>query len=136
MPLWVTEEVNKLIFNFLWTGKPEKIKRETIIATIEKGGLKMTDFDSMVKAQKAMWIGRFLNNNNHIWKYLFANYMPKDIDIKEFLTFNYDVSDLNPNMPKFYRQVLLAFAEASHQKPESKAEVIRECLWFNKFITF
>ena len=31
----------KLFFNCIWDGKPEKIKRNTLIADFEDGGLKM-----------------------------------------------------------------------------------------------
>jgi hypothetical protein len=34
-------DLNKLFFNFIWDGKPEKIKRNTLIADFEDGGLKM-----------------------------------------------------------------------------------------------
>ena len=33
-------DLNKLFFNFIWDGKPEKIKRNTLIADFEDGGLK------------------------------------------------------------------------------------------------
>jgi hypothetical protein len=34
-------ELNKLFFNFIWDGKTEKIKRNTLIGDIQEGGLKM-----------------------------------------------------------------------------------------------
>ena len=34
-------DLDKLFFNFIWDGKPEKIKRNTLIADFEDGGLKM-----------------------------------------------------------------------------------------------
>ena len=34
-------DLNKLFFYFIWDGKPEKIKRNTLIADFEDGGLKM-----------------------------------------------------------------------------------------------
>ena len=38
------QEINKRIFNFIWAGKPPKIKRNTIIREKNNGGLKMCDF--------------------------------------------------------------------------------------------
>ena len=46
------EEINKLTFNFIWAGKPPKIKRNTIIGKKKDGGLKMCDFNIMEKALK------------------------------------------------------------------------------------
>jgi hypothetical protein len=34
-------DLNKQFFNIIWDGKPEKIKRNTLIAEFEDGGLKM-----------------------------------------------------------------------------------------------
>jgi len=38
------QEINKLIFNFIWRGKPPKIKRNTIIVEKKGGGLDFQSF--------------------------------------------------------------------------------------------
>ena len=43
-------EVNKIIFNFIWKGK-DKIKRLALISDIEDGGLKAPHLDSVIKTQ-------------------------------------------------------------------------------------
>ena len=45
------QEINMLIFNFIWAGKPPNIQRNTIIGE-KNGGLKMCDFKIMEKALK------------------------------------------------------------------------------------
>ena len=62
------KEINKLTFNFIWEGKPAKIKRKTNISSINQGGLKMMDFDIMNKALKIAWIKRITENTNAAWK--------------------------------------------------------------------
>jgi hypothetical protein len=52
VPEWFTTAVDKLFTEFLWDGKPAKIKKKTIIANIESGGLKMPHIGSLVKALK------------------------------------------------------------------------------------
>ena len=47
-------QLDKLIFTFLWRYKPPRIKRDTIIALIEDGGLKMTDIHTFHQAQKVV----------------------------------------------------------------------------------
>ena len=37
------DEINSLLFNFLWDSKGDKIKRDVMISEYEHGGLKMTD---------------------------------------------------------------------------------------------
>ena len=36
-------EIHTILFNFLWAGKPLKIKNSTIIALVNEGGLGMID---------------------------------------------------------------------------------------------
>ena len=48
------DTVNDLAFKFLWSNKPDKVKRKTIIAEYEEGGLRMLDIKTFVKAQKSV----------------------------------------------------------------------------------
>ena len=52
VPVHYIQEINKLIFDFIWAGKPPKIKRNTLIGNKKDGGLKMCDFNIMEKALK------------------------------------------------------------------------------------
>ena len=40
---------HKLLFNFLWDNKPDKIKRSSIICDYASGGMKMIDFKTALK---------------------------------------------------------------------------------------
>ena len=46
------KEINRISFNFIWEGKPAKVKRSTIIREKKHGGLKMLDLEIMDKALK------------------------------------------------------------------------------------
>jgi hypothetical protein len=50
-------------FYFIWDGKPEKIKRNTLISDFEDGGLKMIHLQQFNAYLKISWIKRFLSNN-------------------------------------------------------------------------
>ncbi len=69
VPDWVVKEVSNMLFSFLWSGKPDKIRRTTIVGDIESGGLKMIDFESMVKSLKVTWINRLLETDTGCWSY-------------------------------------------------------------------
>ena len=60
-----------MLFNFIWHNKLLRVKKQTIIADICDGGLKMTDVFAFHNAQKAMWIKHYLLNSNAKWKTLF-----------------------------------------------------------------
>ena len=52
------------MFDFVWDGKPDKIKREILIQSYENGGLKMTDIDIFIKTIKCSWIKRVCDQTN------------------------------------------------------------------------
>ena len=68
----VLEEINTLFFNFLWNGKGDKIKRNTMISDYSEGGLRMIDLISFNKALKSTWVKKYLDPENHgKWKFFF-----------------------------------------------------------------
>ena len=62
------QEINKLIFNFMWAGKPPEIKRNPIIGKKKDGGLKMWDFKIVEKALKITWVNRIQDESQASWK--------------------------------------------------------------------
>ena len=49
-----------MLYDFLWDGKPDKIKRDIAKLKLEKGGLNMIDIDFFDKALKLTWIRRVI----------------------------------------------------------------------------
>ena len=68
--------IEKMIFEFLWDGKPDKIKRSIGRNKIENGGLGMIDIRLFEKSLKLTWIRRFLNSNPK-WKQMITTVYPK-----------------------------------------------------------
>ena len=68
IPQDVLETIDKMLFNYLWDNKRAKIKRTTIIAKIEDGGLGMIDVHEIHNAAKCSWIKRLLDETNSKWK--------------------------------------------------------------------
>ena len=54
-------EVNSLLFSFLWNNKPDKVKRRTGCRDNSCGGLRMVNIYHFEKALKLGWIRRLLN---------------------------------------------------------------------------
>jgi len=52
----VLNEINDLLYTFLWNGKGNKIKRKVMINDFGVGGLKMIDISSFNKSLKTTWI--------------------------------------------------------------------------------
>ena len=55
-------------FKFIWVGKPDKVKRNTMIGNFEMGGLNMIDIESYVASLRASWVSRFVSGEMDIWK--------------------------------------------------------------------
>ena len=83
IPRHLVKEINRIAFNFVWEGKPAKVKRSTIIREKKRGGLKMLDFEIMDKALKVAWTERLKTPSSAFWKII------PELDVKQYggLTF-------------------------------------------------
>ena len=108
IPHHYIEKINKIMFNFIWDGKPPKIKRKTIIIAKKKhGGLKMCDFAIMEKALKIAWINRFQNQSSALWKIIPNHLLQCHGNFTFLINCNYDMKKLRlGNLPDFYRSIL------------------------------
>ena len=57
----VLKTINSILYDFLWDGKGDKIKRTTMINSYAEGGLKMLDIQSFNESLKMKWIQGYLN---------------------------------------------------------------------------
>ena len=62
-PRGVIQELNRLIFKFLWKGV-DNVTRLSAINDYEKSGLKMIDLETMVKSLRLAWLKRIFSEND------------------------------------------------------------------------
>ena len=101
VPEKIMKIVNSIIFNFIWNGKTDKVRRKIMIQSHEKGGLKMIDFCNYVKAAKCKWVQRYLDDQVVNWKYSFEVFCKKD-NLGIFLRGNFDLKELPKSLPCYY----------------------------------
>ena len=105
----LTEEkctkIDKLIYDFIWNSKKAKIKKLTLIGKYADGGLKAPHLKTMIQAQRAMWIKRYISNKDALWKSI-LNFYLKDQGGELFCHCNYDESCFPKNISKFYKECL------------------------------
>ena len=107
VPKHFIEKMNKITFNFIWDGRPPKIKKNTIIGEKKNGGLKMCDFTIMEKALKIAWIYRIQNNSCAAWKFIPDQILRHHGNLTFLTNCNHDVKSLKlENLPVFYRSIL------------------------------
>ncbi len=132
----VVKRINKITYDFIWR-KKDRIKRKTIIGSIEKGGINMIDIESKIDSLKASWAPRLINTD-HPWKYILEYYLEKSgLRIIDMLRCNVTcIKQLEKlKIPKFYKDVLLAFNKCKHNKSVNfmnNDEVLSEVWWLNE----
>ena len=106
-------KINKMLYDFLWDGKPDKIKRTIGKQKLENGGLNMIDIYIFDKALKVTWIRRILRGQQS-WKSVINEMYP---DLKVFQSYG-DIfvknicKSLNNN---FWRDVMKYLLELMHK---------------------
>ena len=127
VPNEITYTIENKIFGFLWNNKKDKImiKRGSIYQDYEKGGIRMTDVDIMIKALRLAWIPRLLNPDSLNWKSIPDYFFKKLGGLNFVLRCNYDTKYLDHNLPAFYKDTLPYFMELKSQYThEQEQEII------------
>ena len=72
------QDVNSILYDFLWGGKGDKIKRTEMINNYNKGGLKMIDIRNFNTFLKVKWLQGYLDSDNKgKWKVFFDCYLER-----------------------------------------------------------
>ena len=127
------EEINRILFGFLWDGRGDRIKRSEMINDYEKGGLKMLDIKTFNSSLKSIWIKKYLDiKNTGKWNF-FDFYLAKHGG-KILFAGNLNLDDLRYLNIKedFLKEVLHIWAEINFQNIPKDFEEIP--LWHNSLI--
>lgn len=133
-PIDTIKRLEKIMFNFIWDGKPDKIKRDVLTRDYEQGGLKMIDIEKFILSLKVSWVKRFLQPEcSSLLKSVYEG------DLKLFggvLLFecNFKHHDINKhfNSKPFLRDILLAWEKLKDQNVTYNYG--NEILWNNSKI--
>ena len=60
-------KLNRIMYHFIWDGKPEKISRIQMCTPYDQGGLRMIDLECFIKALKVTWVRRFYMSQDSPW---------------------------------------------------------------------
>ena len=58
IPQCIVKSLTKMKNDFIWDGKPPKIKHSALIGSYERGGLKDIDIEKRIKALQLSWVKR------------------------------------------------------------------------------
>ena len=79
------------------------------MSTLEEGGIKTIDTESMIKALRLAWLKRIFNNNDSTWKF-YLIYLLKNLGALLIFECNYAIKDL-ATISTFYGELLLWWSE-------------------------
>jgi hypothetical protein len=133
IPKNILDECKKTITNFIWNGKPPKVKYSTLINTIEEGGLKLQDIESKLKAIKLKWI-KSINDEN--FKAPWKSYLSSKIheNINQLPRYNYSKQDYPTLKHQFYNELFAFWAMIHTSTPKNADEICIQTLWHNTHI--
>ncbi len=130
------KQVNKVIYHFVWNGKPDKVARKIIINDYEHGGLKMPDLEHFQKGLKCAWVKRYINGKDNVkWK-VFFDVSLLNCGLKDFI---WDISANVTDFPfhvlenSFLADVLKAWLEFKSCSINN-IDIASEILWYNSQI--
>lgn len=140
------EQLNTLLFKFLWKGKNDKIKRNTVIGHHLHGGLEMLDIDLFYKTLTLKWIKNLQNNYKANWKLIplfFLNHYGQKL-----LIFNMNLDSLRSlkapkfKLPLFYKSLIELWIklnntkQTNHRSLDTFPEIRKQIIWGNQFIKY
>ena len=99
------DQLYSLLKDFIWRGRPPKIKHTTLIADYVDGGYKNVEIATKLELLKIMWIRRMLHNKFHVWKAV-----PHTFDIQKLFHKNLHPSQTCKSeislYPKSYQELI------------------------------
>ena len=134
-PKGFTDEVNNIIFDYIWKYKNPKLKKTTIIKNKKDGGLNMLDFTLFDNALKIVWVKRLCTNDERPWKFIPLSLL-SNVGGSLLFQCNYNIQylPLNENLPKFYRDIISHWQKIKNTNPKTKGDVLNQIIWNNQFI--
>ena len=111
VPMGIVEIGRTKFFKFLWKSKKNKIKRSGLYLDLDNGGIRMTNFDVMLKALKLNWIpGLLWISDNSDWCIIPKHYFRSKGGLNFLLRCNYETNYFN-DIPLICKKTLEFFNE-------------------------
>ena len=134
VPKSVISQVNTLIYEFIWKGKTDKVKRDIFEQNYSKGGFKMANLSDIATASSMMWIKKYLDNTDRLWKHTFE-YFCKKKNLNIYLRSNFELKELPDTLPDYYTNSIRVWSEMTRQKANTQENLDKDqYIWYNKKI--
>jgi hypothetical protein len=128
-------QIQDIINAFIWKESKPKVKLDVMALPIQDGGLKAPVFECQAKALKLSYVKRIFSKDCKPWRDCFQSCI-KQIKLEDIFRSRCVLNEnLMSQMPKFYKQLILAWAQIQAKYiPNSAIDVASEFIWFNPYI--
>ena len=117
-PKETIKRVEKMMYDFIWDAKPDKIKQEILTSDYDKGGLRMINIEKkIIWSLKISWVKRILQTeSNSLLKHLYENVF-KQFGGNILFECNFNEADNSKHFNKkhFLRDLLLAWSKLANK---------------------
>ena len=132
------KSIEDMFFKFIWSGKPDKIKRSTLTHDFLDGGLRMTNIYNFINALKLTWIRRFYNVHTNVspWANL-AKLLIGSVEKLVMLGSNYSTKIARETKNKFWHETLKSWSNfvAKLSVSRNPPDVLGFPIWYNMEIS-
>ena len=128
-------KINSILYSFLWSNKPDKIKRDVVRLPPLAGGLKMIDIDLFMKSMKITWIRRlFISSNAPCVNLLLAD---TSICLNKLSNFGPQyLSMLKSKLNPFWQDVFECWKTMlTNSQIQNIEDILKAPLWYNPLIS-
>ena len=126
----ILDEINKLLFNYIWCGKPDKDNRQQICKNNIAGGLGMINIYDFERSLKVRWLKSIISCQNTEWLTL-LNCELKDLNRFTILGgewCNHKLSKIN----HFWKTVFEYFRQLCRDiTVQSNQDIFCSSIWYN-----
>ena len=131
IPAQIIYNIEKMLANFIWSGRRPKIKNSTLIAALEDGGLKLVDLHSKIKATYITWIQRCLKGSVHPIVSKLLLYYFKFNDSITLFNSGFEIRKKS-DLPTFYQDFYKAWSQIKHKNLLDSFSIRHKIIWLNK----
>ena len=131
-PSSMLKQIQNIFFNFLWSGKPDKIKRNVLIGGYENGGLKMPHIESFCFSLKMTWINKLLDPLNiSPWKTLLIDQYNKYGADKIWLMTPEGINKVSSKFNSFWKDIFLNWNILNNTPDITPEGIMKQSIWLN-----
>lgn len=135
LPLPTAKHFKRIVTDFIWNGRPAKIRYETLIGSVEEGGLGLLDPILRLKALRVKTVKRFFEDEEIDWKKTMEFVLDKSFGLGSSALWMKWEEKMIVGIPDFYREVLKAWVEFGNVLkfiPVGREALLNQPLFLNK----